>query len=274
MVYARRTFQAVAFMLTAMALSVGAIEVQNYTAQSDNLKVTFKPVKEEISIGDQFVFELKTSRDVYLYLFSMDENNNIGQVLLKDVKYKDTETFVPVPDPYSDTTWKADKVGVERFSMIASTKKINQDWDNQDASKALFGLFKKKEQVQINLEVKVSSPEQTPATESSMTSAPVAFVSTARQTYKIGDTVKILYGADQAGTVTLYLEEPSGKREEVLQTNVDGKKFYKLAAKASAPLGDHKLIAEFAAGSNASKGLELPAGAGQHRAVYQFKIVE
>ena len=125
------------------------------------------------------------------------------------------------------------------------------------------------------------SPQQTPITEQqtsttepSMTPAPVAFVSTARQTYRIGDIVKILYGADQAGTVTLYIVEPSGKREEVLQTNVDGKKIYKLTARSSAPHGDHKLIAEFATGSNASKGLVLPVGAGQHRAVYQFKIVE
>ena len=45
--YARRTFQMVAFMLAAMTLSVGAIEVENYTAQSGNLKVTFKPVKKQ-----------------------------------------------------------------------------------------------------------------------------------------------------------------------------------------------------------------------------------
>ena len=271
MAYPRRTLWALVFMLTTMTLSVGAIVVENYTAQSGKLKVTFKPVKEEIVVGDQFLFEFKTSRDVYLYLFTMDENNKIGQVLLKDSKYKATKGFVQVPDPNTDITWTADKEGVERFSMIASTKKLKKDWGNQDAK--VFGLGKK-EQVQIQVEVKVSTSQQTPATEPTMTTAPVAFVSTARQTYRIGDSVKILYGADQAGTVTLYLEEPSGKREEVLQTSVDGKKFYKLTATATAPLGDHKFIAKFDAGSDASKGLDLQAGAGQHRAVYQFKIVE
>ena len=271
MVYARRTFQAVVFMLTAMVLSSWAIEVENYTAQSGKLTVTFKPVKKEIVVGDRFGFEFMTSRDVYLYLFAMDENNNIDQVLLKDVKYKETKAFVQVPD--SNTIWKADTLGVQRFSMIASTKRLDKDWGNQEASKAFFGLFGKKDQVQIHLEVKVTASEQPPTTEPPGI-APVAFVASARQTYRIGDTVKILYGADQAGTVTLYLVEPSGKREEVLQTNVDGKQFYKLNAKASAPLGDHKLIAEFAATSNASKGLELQGGTGQYRAVYQFKIVE
>lgn len=266
MVYIRRTFQAILVMLTVIPLSVGAIEVQNYTAQSDDLKVTFKPVKKEISVGDLFMFQFKTSRDVYLYLFSMDENNKISQVLLKDVKYKATEEFVKIPAD-SNITWKADKAGVERFSMIASTKKLDKDWTNQDNSKALFG---DKNQVQIQLEVKVSSPQQMPATESES----AAFVSTARQIYRIGDTVKILYGADQAGTVTLYLVDPSGKREEVLQTSVDGKKIYKQTAIASAPIGEHKLIAEFASVSNASKGLEFLAEAGQHRAVYKFKIVE
>ena len=268
MVYASRTFQAVVFILTAMALSVGAIEVQSYTAQSNDLKVIFKPVKEEVSVGDLFMFEFNTTRDVYLYLFTMDENNKIGQVLLEDAKYKATEEFVKIPAD-SNITWKADEAGVEQFSLIASTKKLDNDWTDQDDSKGLFS-----DQIQIQFEVKVSSPQQTPATEPSMTSAPVAFVSTARQTYRIGDTVKILYGADQTGTLTLYLEEPSGKREEVIQTNVDGEKVYKLTAKASAPPGEHKLIAEFDAVSNTSKGLEVLADTGQHRAVYKFKIVE
>ena len=51
MMYARRTFQMMAFMLAAMTLSVGAIEVENYTAHSGNLTVTFKPVKKEIALG-------------------------------------------------------------------------------------------------------------------------------------------------------------------------------------------------------------------------------
>ena len=51
MMYARRTFQMMAFMLAAMTLSVGAIEVENYTAHCGNLTVTFKPVKKEIALG-------------------------------------------------------------------------------------------------------------------------------------------------------------------------------------------------------------------------------
>ena len=42
MVYARRTFQAMLFILTAIVLSVEAIEVENYTAHSGKLTVTFK----------------------------------------------------------------------------------------------------------------------------------------------------------------------------------------------------------------------------------------
>lgn len=269
--YARRTFQIVAFMLAAMTLSVGAIEVENYTAHNGSLKVTFKPVKKEIALGDRFEFEFMTSRDVYLYLFAMDKNNQIGQVLLKDAKYKSTKAFVKVPAD-SNIIWKADKVGVERFLMIASTKRIDKDWSKRDVSKSLSNLFGNSDRVQIQFEVTVLPRGQLSATKPPG-ATPVAFVSTARQIYKIGDTVKILYGADQAGTVTLYLVEPSGKREEVLQANVDGKKFYKLNAKASEPVGDHKLIAEFATTSDASKGLVL-SSADQYRAIYKFKIVE
>ena len=274
MEYARRTFQAVAFMLVAMTLSVGAIEVENYTAQSGNLTVTFKPVKKEIALGDRFEFEFMTSRDVYLYLFAMAENNPTGHVLLQDVKYKSTKAFVKVPAD-SNTIWKSDKVGIERFLMIASTKKIDKDWGKQDVSKSFADFLRNRrnsDQVKIQFDVKVSPRRQLSSTKPPG-ATPVAFVSTARQSYRIGDAVKILYGADQAGTVTLYLVEPSGKREEVLQANVDGKKFYKLNAKASAPVGDHKLIAEFATTSDAQKGLVLP-GAGQYRAIYKFKIVE
>ena len=271
MVYARRTFQAMLFILTAIVLSVEAIEVENYTAHSDKLTVTFKPVKKEIAVGDQFEFELLTNSDVYLYLFAMVENNPTGQVLIKDAKYKSTKTFVKVPAD-SNIIWKADKVGVERFLMIASTKRIDKDWSKQDVSKLLSDLFGNSDRVQIQFEVTVLPRGQLSATKPPG-STPVAFVSTARQTYRIGDTVKILYGADHAGTVTLYLVEPSGKREEVLQTNVDGKNFYKLNAKASAPHGDHKLIAEFATTSDASKGLVL-SSADQYRAIYKFKVVE
>lgn len=271
MVYARRTFQMVAFMLAAMTLSAGAIEVENYTAHSGNLKVTFKPVKKEIALGDRFEFEFLTSRDVYLYLFAMDKNNQIGQILLKDAKYKSTKAFVKVPAD-SNIIWKADKVGVERFLMIASTKRIDKDWSKLDVSNSLSDLFGNSDRVQIQFEVTVSPQGQLSVTKPPE-ATPVAFVSTARQTYKIGDTVKILYGADQAGTVILYLVEPSGRREEVIQANVDGKKFYKLNAKASAPAGDHKLIAEFATTSDAQKGLVL-SSVDQYRAIYKFKIVE
>ena len=75
MVYVRRTFQVLVFMVTAMALSVGAIVVENYTAQSGKLKVTFKPVKAKIGVGDLFVFEFKTiSGCLSLSRFYLDEN--------------------------------------------------------------------------------------------------------------------------------------------------------------------------------------------------------
>ncbi len=272
--YARRTFQAMAFVLALMTLSVGAIEVENYTAHSGNLTVTFKPFKKEIALGDRFEFEFMTSRDVYLYLFAMDKNNQIGQVLLKDAKYKSTKAFVKVPAD-SNIIWKADKVGIERFLMIASTKKIDQDWRKQDVSKSFADFLrniKNSDRVKIQFDVTVLPQRQLSSTRPPG-ATPVAFVSTARQTYRIGDAVKILYGADQAGTVTLYLVEPSGKREEVLHANVDGKKFYKLNAKAIAPVGDHKLIAEFAATSDTPKGLAL-SSADQYRAIYKFKVVE
>ena len=73
----------------------------------------------------------------------------------------------------------------------------------------------------------------------------IVFVSTDNEYYEAGDTVRIIYGADRAGWVHLYAVGPDGDLSLLTRTQVTGNSYQQATAEASAPGGDHKLIAVY-----------------------------
>lgn len=113
------------------------------------------------------------------------------------------------------------------------------------------------------------------------TSVGIPFLSTDRNQYYAGDEVAIVYGADQAGWMTIYTTEPGGATSRLLQRRVDSGQVYKAHARAVPPSGDHTLIAVLssdqpgAAEGAVGKGLILEAddAPANPRVVHSFRIL-
>ena len=298
-----------ALMLLTSAVSAIEIESnqkpdfssQQIIAEKGDLKVTFQPLKTEYQVGEKIQFKFIPNKPVYLYLFSIDQAGNRGSVLLPnpsqaDNKYPKPSRFHLVP--YTKFDLRADKVSIEHFRMVASTKQ--QEFDSShlkatgkvwvgsadDMSKAL--RFRPKDQT-VSLDLKVlvvpqnnPIPVSQPATQPSIPAANTdenivgTFIAASRQQYRVNEEIKMVYGADQKGQVTLYLVSPSGKRQMLHQEEVDGNSIYSLTAMAKEPIGNHQLIAEYASSgkSTQSKGLEMLSTTSLNRsqAVYYFEI--
>ena len=303
-----------ALMLLASAVSAWAVEIkpnqkpdfstQQVTAEQGGLKVTFQPVKTEYQVGEKIQFKFIPNKPVYLYLFSIDNENNKGSVLLPnpsqtDNKYPKPQRFHLVP--YTKFDLVANKVGVEHFQMVASTEQQALDSQNLKAagkvwigsaddvqSKALR-IRRKDQTVSLDLKVLVvpknnSTTTTTTTTTTTITNLPSntdekiagTFIATSRQQYKVGEKIKIVYGADQKGMVKLYLVGPGGKRLMLHEQEVDGNSLYTQMAQAAEPIGSHQLIVEYDNSSKSSenKGLEMlsPTSSNRPQAVYHFEI--
>ena len=293
-------------VLLTSAISAWAIKIepnqdpdfstQQVTAEQGGLKVTFQPLKTEYQIGEKVQFKFIPNKPVYLYVFNIDKENDTGNVLLPnpsqtDNKYPKPQRFHLVP--YTKFTLTADKVGVEHFKIVASTKK--QEFDSQNlkaagnvwsgsagnVTKAL--RIRSKDQT-VSLDIKVRVVAQSNSTTTTTTTTPPntdeniagTFIATSRQHYKVDEKINIVYGADQKGVVKLYLVEPDGKRLMLHEQEVDGNSIYTLMARATEPIGNHQLIAEYEnpGKSQSDKGLEIlsPTSSNRPQAVYHFEI--
>ena len=286
-----------------------ALEVR--PGRSGELDVAFEPVKPVYSVGERIRFRVKGNQTFYLYLFSIDDQTNRGVVILPNRlqqynKYRPGELYIV---PEKDVEFYGDRPGRERIIMVASTEKLDVDWRQYSVSGDFWtGSAKEMDETvktlrfrrrgdddagpdrvahEVDLVIMGEAgarrrPDPTPPP--SLDPAPdaaMAFVSTDRTEYRRGDTIAILFGADQEGTVTLYLEEPDGNRRELARQEVTGRDFYRLRARATAPSGRHRITAVYsdaeAAGAGSkdglqSKGLELIGGSARPHAVYYFDI--
>lgn len=298
-----------ALMLLTSAISAWAIEIesnqvpdfstQQVTAEQGDLKVTFQPLKAEYQVGEKIQFKFIPNKPVYLYLFSIDKENDKGSVLLPNPSQTDNQ--YPKPQrfhlvPYTKFTLIADKVGVEHFKIVASTKKQEFDsqnlkaagnvWSGSAGNVAKALRIRPKDQT-VSLDIKVRVVAQSNSSNSPLTTTPNAppntdeniagtFIATSRQHYKVDEKINIVYGADRKGVIKLYLREPDGKRLMLHQQEVDGNSIYTLMARATEPIGSHQLIAEYenSGKSQYSKGLEMlsPTSSNRPQAVYHFEI--
>lgn len=94
---------------------------------SDNLNIKFTPTQQTYRVNDGIEFTLKGDRDFFLYLFSINDNNEaillIPGKTLKNNKYEAHKTYrVPTDKRFE---FYSDKPGKERVIMFASTKWID-----------------------------------------------------------------------------------------------------------------------------------------------------
>lgn len=268
--------------------------IQIQTAEKPPFAVTFEPAQKVYHAGERIQFVFKSEKSCYLYLFSIDEKNNTGVMILPNDLHKYNKfranTKYTVPD--KPVEFYAKEPGVENVIMVASQKKLNfnpgsyvrlKDSYQAKADVILKDLKalsirpqeEKADTVMLEAQVIVVGPGASkPEAGSSGASArartagnetaAMAFIAADRKDYKVGDELKMTYGADQPGQVSVYLVEPSGKKTLLKKQDVDGEHFYKIKAEVTRPAGEHTLLAVYGkepakgeAGADAKKGLSV-----------------
>jgi len=275
-------------------------------ANEDDLQVDFKASQARYRVGEPIQFEIHANRPFFLYLFSINTATQRGTMIMPNAlargnKYPANYHFLV---PNASVTFSTEQAGIQKVVMVASRQKLEFDTQNypytgpfkvtqakniEDMLKGItlrpMGWLNPHQVVVQELAINVLTHIQTNNEASSQTPIrppPISFVVTDKQHYTIGEHVHILYGADQAGWMQLYLEQTSGKRQLLKEHPINGQGFYRLKALAQKPKGSHQLIARFQSkGNNSglsqmasteSKSLPWPDTSSSKEFAYRFWI--
>ncbi len=272
----RRTMTVVALCLTLLVSVAQARIIEVHEAEKPPFNVVFEPKQKVYHAGEKIEFTFKTEKQCYLYLFSIDEDKDVGYMLLPNdlQQYHKYKANTPYTVPERTIEFTAGEPGVENVVMVASRKKLDlnfgsyvrfKDFHQAKADvmiKDLKALSVRPRQEKADMVIRetqiivvgpdgvkpepgdqVSDPAPTPPV--SAEEAVVAFISADRTSYELGDTMKLSFGADAPGFVYLYLIEPKGKHTFMKKQEVDGKRFYQEKARVTKPSGEHVLVAVY-----------------------------
>lgn len=143
------------------------------------------------------------------------------------------------------------------------------------------------EQVVKDLQVDILGPRIEVSGRQSEPDEAIPFIACDREDYRLGDLVRVVFGANQPGWVHLYTVEPSGERYLLKEQEVSGQTIYELKARAEHPAGKHALLAVYSQepeietkavpafeAQTQTKGLRLIQPERPPYAIYRFHIFE
>ena len=264
-------------------------------AVNSGLHVEMKPIKAAFEPNEAIKFNIKGNKDFFLYVFAINEANQTATMMLPNTFQKGNKYTANhlhrVPNA-TEMELVADKPGVEKIIMLASTKYI--EWDTTGYSAAGRYLntdnksFKKQLKAISARPIKNNNPtvplvkellikilgdvesentttvatsnlatnvaaQQTQLSTASTANVqkpekpivgkePLVFSAFNKNSYKIGEDVYIIYGADRVGYTHLYLIDSKKKYTKLATQKVDGNSINRFKAKAAKPKGRHKLV--------------------------------
>jgi hypothetical protein len=250
-------------------------------------KVDFEPTKKSYKAGEAIRFRIKGNRDFFLYLFSINREQNRAVLLIPGArqtgnKYSANQAHM-VPNPGLE--FFADRPGVEQVVMVASTKYIPLQTARYNKSGDFFTATPDVADDQIKaLRLRPRDPQESQRITYDLTlqisgssgavpvprpgvvgrpgggnspppaqgQRPIVFLSSDRDVYRLGERVQVVFGADQPGWIYLYTHEPGGKTVFLKKEQISGKGLHRLNARAERPAGEHALVAVF--GKQGSQG--------------------
>ena len=306
---------AIAILTLGLALPALALEIREFKPETapaaqpapkpttPKLAVEFAPNKAVYKVEEAIKFKVTANKDCYLYIFGINEAAKMAYVLLPNKL--ETDNQIKAGDsmviPGDKIEFYGDKPGVEKIVYVASTKKIDLNTGQYEKSgtfmtttpeimtKDLKSIRMRpvEDAEQVANEMTLTVVGQAAQAQPKPKAEAAAFVSSDKTEYKLGDPVKILFGADKKGWIYLYTMEPDGKKVFLKKQAIDGERFYRIKAEAATPQGKHKLIAVYSkdgkvdqtkAGASVSglqeKGLVLVEDKPLPYAVYPFTITK
>lgn len=255
----------VAMQATAQDVSDKAIRIGGSSGKT--LKVTFNPIKTSFRVGEPIRFRVRGNQTFFLYVYTVDKDSGKAILLLPNPKqdgnkYRGHRSQLV---PNRNVEFYADEPGKERIIMVASTKYIDVENRYQKsgdfftgdaagieeafASKGIHirgpGSRHDSKTVVKEFSINIKGSSRRGRDISDVGDTPAPFISANRTYYRIGQKVRITYGATGSGWVRVYVVEPGGAYSLIKTKRVTGDKYYKLTAKAEEPGGRHLLVAVY-----------------------------
>lgn len=122
-----------ALACVASAADQKEIRVEEAEASGAKLKVDFKAAKNSFGVDEPITFQVRSNKQVYLYLFNVNDEEKAVQIYPN--KYDKANLLKPnrtVNLPSKKSTFRSDAPGVERLILVASEKKLNLQHDEAE----------------------------------------------------------------------------------------------------------------------------------------------
>lgn len=262
------------FLLLLIALAISAPAVAGIGFMPLSLKI--EPVKHVFQVDEPVRFRVRDRRSFYLYLFSIDQTTGEAVMILpnrlqRDNRYAGGRSHV-LPD--RQVEFYVASPGSERVIAIATLAPIELDpavYPSREAfpvltREDLAAAFSPYEIdplsdswpdgssflsiVDVRFQV-VDQPRRRVRADSPEGDAEAGFpvptlaLAADRSRYLEGEQMRIVVGADRAGQVRLYNQEPSGALELISVRELQPLRMERVEATALGPVGRQRLIALF-----------------------------
>lgn len=247
---------------------------------ANSLDVSMEPTKSSYQVGEPIRFRVRGNRPFYLYLYSTDKDTGESVLLLpskhqRSNKYPGRGSYTV---PNRGVVIDATEEGHETITMVATTKYIDvKSAKLKAAGDFSVGKTKDLEEFFGDKGIRIRTNTGQPASGNGMvvrnidlrirgerfayqdddddsqaegSKDSVAFLSTSKSRYSMGEKLRVVFGANQKGWVHLYTIEPSGSISLLTSRKVDGKAIESVLARAESPLGRHTLVAAYTKGKD------------------------
>lgn len=282
-------------LLTAIASLVLIAQVHAQESQDDKgirissgeepaLELTLSAGSPQYTVGEPMQFKVAANRAFYLYLFSEDLDS--GELALLFPNQVQNDNYIPAGEvaslPADPLTFVRDTAGRERITAVGLLEPVTLeapeivykgDFLNGEGGwlQAAFedkGIRIREPDVQPDrsvqtIEVAVVADQDPLVFEDSDNADDpdvVVFVSAQCEFCKVGDPMRIVFGADRPGFVSLVVFDPEGFAATLVTQEVDGETIQSVTAVAEAPLGEHMLVAMYFEDADTAEGLAGKSG--------------
>lgn len=227
------------------------------------LAVDFRPVRDSYRVNEPIQFRVSGNREFYLYLYNIDPATGDG-ILLFPNRYQTANRFhagQKMLVPGRSVEFVADRVGIEKVTMVASTRPLDlpmerftaagpfvrgpvADFDEALRVRPVQALGPEQVVLQpVELSIVGSRPDWYVQPAPAVGELPTVFVSTPEPAYHAGERMPVVFGADRDGWIQLYAIGPDGSNELLGVHQVFANQAQTLRVRARAPFGDHRLVA-------------------------------
>jgi len=268
---------------TVSAQAVG-VKYANESNEETDLEINVRTEKKSYAVGEPLTFKLTSNKAAYFYLFNLlpDEDDAVQLIPSKFFKANKIKAGQTIVFPSYDLESKektpvlaAEKVGKERFMLVASTTKLSFDEIMNITEESGYGYTKitklkdsfksqsvswveldKPESVinsedvstayfdtRITAKVKSADSPKTKAKDDTLhkvgqlADGNVILLSTNKNKYKVNEEVKIFYASTKAGYINIFAEEENGEEKQVVQKLVKANQLYNVIVDAESPKG-------------------------------------